>query len=240
MKARRQSPLIHEQPLLALDEVGYFAIIRTILAELSGETTTQFYKDHTHHEWLFAVFGLLGTSVLGGMCWPSAFSWVVDLSFSDVSTLFGENTDVCGPILMHRNGQPYPIFWHPIVTFVLMLLVTARMRRHPSRTARLFPIPTGAALGPMKPGTRVEFSVVQTRYRLKLLQAYLTSLCVQVGLKTNASLDDFLGTGRFLLVFVYDMDVLYATLGDLTAGAPPFDQLSKRVLDDLRGYAKNG
>jgi len=221
---------VDEAPLNCLEAEPYWKIIQAAVNRLVGMGDEFSLQEWTLHERVFALTGLLLLSPLGGCCWPRAERDVCDLKLAQLAHMFeppdAENRNDW--LLVNRFGIGYPIFVSRIVQFGLLLLVVQRMSLHPTRNNGLAPLNRDAVLGPSPRKSIPKNNAYSIVYRKKLLQKALQELAVQIGWQAQIDLCDFVAVGRYLMLDLYELDVLYATLGSLKTTAPPREQLCRQ------------
>ena len=224
----RGCDLIDEAPLHRLGMEPYWALIQVVCNEVMQLTPSVSPDDWSLHEKTFARYALLITSPLGGFCWPGADKSVCNQTFGHVAHMLedDEKNFVTDFVIECRKGLDYPIFVAPIVQYALLLLVVQRMRVCSVRNNALSPLAPGDYLAPVSRRSRVDRPDIQLKYRLGLITRYLQLVAAKVELSSLPTLEDFLAVGRFLLIYQYDVDVTYATLGALATRPPDRPALS--------------
>lgn len=220
--------LIDEASLCHFGIESYWALIQIVCDEVMQLKPSVLPGDWSLHETTFARYALLITSSLGGFCWPGAGKSVCNQTFGHVAHMFESDgkewlTDF---VVEHRKGLDYPIFVAPIAQYALLLLVVQRMRVCSVRNNALSPLAPSDYLAPISKRSRVDRPDIQLKYRLGLITRYLQLVAAKVELSSAPALEDFLAVGRFLLIYQYDADVTYATLGALATRPPNRPALS--------------
>jgi len=220
--------LIDEAPLHHLGMESYWALIQVVCNEVMQLTPSVSPDDWSLHEKAFARYALLITSPLGGFCWPGAERSICSQTYGQVAHMLdGEKGKLITDfVIERRKGLDYPIFVAPIVQYALLLLVVQRMRVRPVRNNALLPLAPSDYLAPVSRRSRVDRPDIQLKYRLGLITRYLQLVAAKVELSSASTLKDFLAVGRFLLIYQYDVDVTYATLGALATRPPDRPALS--------------
>jgi len=156
-------------------------------------------------------------SPLGGFCWPGAEKTICRQTFGDVAHIT-ENTKLASFLLDHRGHIDYPIAIHPIVEYALVSLIHQRMRVVTIRNNSPKKLQSFDHLAPEAPNASK--STDQLTYRMDLIHAYLTTIASDIGIDRSISTDDYTATSRFFMIYQYDLDVVYATLGTFHTSIP--------------------
>lgn len=225
----RQNEPISAEPFLRLSEAGYYRLVQVVIDDVTVQRPRAVCSPMSAHELAFARYAVLVTSVLGGFCWMQAPQEICQQTFERVQVLVdgGEGKNY---ILTLRKGVMYPIFVAPIVRYAALLLIVRRMAVNPIRRTSLSRLEPQDILAPNRPGSRSLKASHHSEYRLGVIEQYLSEVASLAGLARPPSLDDYLAIGRYLMTLIYDLDVLYATLGSIETGVPTSEQLGETQL----------
>lgn len=206
--------LINDQALLHLDEASYWKLLQRVIDDTIN---VQDQPSFSAHEFCFQRYALLAMSPLGGFCWPGAERAISNQTYGDVHYLI-ENTNSPSYISVDRDEVKYPIAIHPIVEYALVSLIHQRMRMIATRNNAPRKLYASDNLAPT--ASNLHTQTTQHAYRVGLIQVYLTAVIDNIGIKNAISIDDYLATTRSLLIYQYNLDVIYAMLGGIQSSVP--------------------
>jgi hypothetical protein len=224
MKDNNKIDLFNKSVLCELDKVSYYNIIQFVIDHLTGKVNLNI-ENYRPHELSFAQFSLLVCSVLGNFCWEGAFQDISKLKYGDVEHIFTQKPPSDYLFIVRKNLR-YPITVHYYVIYALENLVAIRMQRNKTKNNGLSQLLQEDILAPLKPGCRNEVSKIQYNYHLELVSTYLQIISKYLSIEPVPNIDSFIGVGRYLIHFNYDLDVLYSTLGVIPTGLVTKEQLS--------------
>lgn len=209
--------LINDESLLHLDETSYWELLQRVVEDVTNVRVEAPADPWSAHELCFQHYALLAMSPLGGFCWPGAERTISSQTYEDVRSLI-ENTNREPYLSVDRDGIKYPVSIHPIVEYALLSLIHQRMRVNKTRNNAPSKLHTSHHLAPTAPNLHTQ--TAQHTYRVSLIQNYLTAVIYDIGIHHSISIDNYLATARFLLIYQYDLDVLYAMLGGIQSSVP--------------------
>ncbi|RME57242.1 hypothetical protein D6779_09065 [Candidatus Parcubacteria bacterium] len=213
--------LFDERALQLLGDENYWRIVQCVIDDL---VDARLVFDDLHVQ-SFVIYSLLAMSTLGGFCWPGAEKSVFAQTYGDVAHVIENGAISPAYLTVSRKGIKYPIFIHPIVEYALVVFVYQRMRVQTVRNNAPGPIRLSDYLAPMNPRSRKKHPDNHYAYRASLCNAYLENISIRQDIRIPPTVSDYLATGRSLLAFQYDLDVVYALLGAMDCSIPPIEQL---------------
>lgn len=216
-RRRKNIPdLLNPHALNILPEIPYWQLVQLCLDDMVTPTVPGRFTDH---EQAFGRFAMLAMSPLGNCCWPKADLWLSRMTVGDIEHILHIKNGHSPFLIEIRQTMPYPIFISEDVELALLLNITACMRNDKNKALRS--IHPEFPLAPNPNAAR------------ELIEKYFIAATNAVGLSTEVTLPDYLATGRWLMTRLYQLDVIYATLGAIDATAPPINQLLRHGANNL-------
>ncbi len=215
-KVKSSGVLVDDHALIKISEAQFWNVIQYVVHEMFNA------QNNLDHQRSFQIFAVLVMSPFGGFSWTGAETELANLTYGNVEHIVNRDGDTC--LYTHRFGVPYPITVHPIVIFALVRLIYQRMRVLPCRNNAPRKLLSSDYLAPNSPQCQSSASPIQRRFRIGLIEDYLSSLSARFSPLAPITIEDFCAASRRLMVDQYDLDVLYAMLGKIqTYGVVPTD-----------------